>query len=69
MRLAPWIGSWTAFLIGALALPDHAAAQSESFFAGKTLRIIVGLEAGGTADVFVRGFAVHLRNLTGRTGA
>ncbi len=43
------------------ALPAPALAQGSEYFAGKTLRVIVGLEAGGTADVFVRGFAVHLR--------
>ena len=31
------------------------------YFAGKTLRVIVGLEAGGTADVFIRGFSAQLR--------
>jgi hypothetical protein len=61
MRLAPWIGGWTAVAIAALGLPGSAAAQSEPFFAGKTLRIMVGLEAGGTADVFARGFAIHLK--------
>jgi tripartite-type tricarboxylate transporter receptor subunit TctC len=45
----------------AFALPAPAGAQTGDYFAGKTLRVIVGLEAGGTADVFVRGFSVQLR--------
>jgi hypothetical protein len=36
-------------------------AQSADFYAGKTLRIIVGLEAGGTVDTLARAFSVHLR--------
>ena len=36
-------------------------AQTPDYFAGKTLRIVVGLEAGGTADVFIRSFSVQLR--------
>jgi hypothetical protein len=44
------------------ALPAAAAAQPGEFYAGKTLRIVVGLAAGGTADVFIRGFSAQLRN-------
>jgi len=61
MRLAPSIGGWTIVVIAMLGLPSTIGAQSEPFFAGKTLRIIIGLDAGGTADVFARGFAVHLK--------
>ena len=66
MRLASTVGGCTALLLVALPLaaPELsgvAAAQSNNFYAGKTLRIIVGLESGGTADVFARGFAVHLK--------
>jgi hypothetical protein len=38
-----------------------AAAQSGDFYAGKTLRIIIGLEAGGTVDTLARAFSVYLR--------
>ena len=38
-----------------------AAAQNGDFYAGKTLRILVGLEAGGTVDTAARQFAVYLR--------
>jgi hypothetical protein len=43
------------------ALPGPALAQAGDYYAGKTLRVIVGLEAGGTADVFVRSFSAQLR--------
>jgi putative tricarboxylic transport membrane protein len=36
-------------------------AQASDFYAGKTLRIIVGLEAGGTVDTLARAFSIHLR--------
>lgn len=71
MRLTSSVGGWTALLLvalllaalplAALGLSGIAVAQSSDFYAGKTLRIIVGLESGGTADVFARGFAVHLK--------
>jgi tripartite-type tricarboxylate transporter receptor subunit TctC len=40
---------------------DGAVAQPSDYFSGKTVRVIVGLEAGGTVDVFVRAFAAHLK--------
>ena len=43
----------------ALGIPGPAAAQD--YYAGKTLRIIVGLEAGGTVDTMARLFLTHLR--------
>jgi hypothetical protein len=36
-------------------------AQTGDFYAGKTLRIIVGLEAGGTVDTLARAFSIYLR--------
>jgi tripartite-type tricarboxylate transporter receptor subunit TctC len=47
--------------LAALGLPGQAAAQSGDFYAGKTLKVIVGLEAGGTVDTLARLFAVHLK--------
>lgn len=45
----------------ALALWPVAAAQAQGpFYAGKTLTVLVGFEAGGTVDVFVRSFAPYL---------
>ena len=55
----PIAGLTLSFALAALASP--AAAQTAEYYAGKTLRIIVGLEAGGTADVFIRGFSAQLR--------
>jgi tripartite-type tricarboxylate transporter receptor subunit TctC len=34
---------------------------AQDFYAGKTLRVVVGLQSGGSADAFVRGFTGHLR--------
>jgi hypothetical protein len=48
-------------LIAALGVSGPAAAQPGDAYAGKTLRIIVGLEAGGTVDTLARAFSVHLR--------
>jgi len=45
----------------ALSAVSAAMAQSGDLYAGKTLRIIVGLEAGGTVDTLARTFSVHLR--------
>ena len=49
--------AWLA--LAALSVPQPAAAQD--FYAGKTLKIVVGLEAGGTVDAAARLFAPHLR--------
>jgi tripartite-type tricarboxylate transporter receptor subunit TctC len=49
-----------AVVLATLALPTAASAQDD-YFAGKTLRIIVGLAAGGTVDTFARSFSGHLR--------
>jgi len=48
-------------LIAALGMSAPAAAQPGDVYAGKTLRVIVGLEAGGTVDTLARAFSVHLR--------
>jgi hypothetical protein len=44
-----------------LATTGHPAAAQGDYFAGKTLRVIVGLEAGGTVDTFARTFSGYLR--------
>src|SRR5262245_60513572 len=59
-RLPSGVAGCTAFAIAAVGLPADAAAQSD-FYAGKNIRVVVGLEAGGTVDTFVRGFSVYLR--------
>src|SRR5262245_22700167 len=45
--------------LAAAVLTQPAAAQD--YYAGKTLRIIVGVEAGGTVDTMARLFLPHLR--------
>ena len=44
-----------AAMAASLGLVGPTVAQS--YYKGKTLRIIVGTEAGGTADILVRGFS------------
>jgi hypothetical protein len=77
LRLA--VAAWS--LAAFVCLPMAADAQPGDFYAGKTLRIVVGLAAGGTADVFIRSFAAQLRkhipgnptvvvqNMTGAAGS
>jgi hypothetical protein len=38
-----------------------AAAQPDAYYSGKTLKILVGLQVGGTADTLVRKFSDYLR--------
>jgi tripartite-type tricarboxylate transporter receptor subunit TctC len=45
----------------ALVLSAPAAMAQTDFYAGKTLRVIVGLETGGTVDTLARAFSVYLR--------
>ena len=47
--------------IALVATGQPAAAQPGDYYAGKTLRVIVGLEAGGTVDTFARTFSGYLR--------
>ena len=55
------VGPMTFIVVAALSHTTDAAAQSSEYYAGKTLRVIVGLEVGGSADVFTREFTAHLR--------
>jgi hypothetical protein len=48
-----------AIVLAAIGQP--ATAQPGDYYAGKTLRVIVGLEAGGTVDTFARTFSGYLR--------
>src|SRR6267378_3980041 len=61
LRLSPRLIGLATCVIAAFGLPACAAAQSGGFYAGKTIKIIVGLEAGGTVDTFLRGFSVFLK--------
>lgn len=59
MGLAAPILRAAAFAL--VAMSSAASAQPADFYAGKTLRVIVGLEAGGTVDTLARAFSVYLR--------
>src|SRR6267378_3682709 len=61
LRLSPRLSGLTTCVIAAFGLPACAAAQSSDVYAGKTIKVIVGLEAGGTVDTFVRWFSVFLK--------
>lgn len=43
-----------------LILSASTAVQAQSFFAGKTMRIVVGFAAGGGYDTYARVFARHM---------
>ena len=45
----------------ALAAISRPATAQPDYYAGETLRVIVGLEAGGTVDTFARTFSGYLR--------
>jgi hypothetical protein len=60
-RLTSSIAGWTTFVFATLGLPAVAGAQSGDYYAGKTVRVIVGAEAGGGSDVFARAIAAHLK--------
>jgi hypothetical protein len=55
------VSSAFAGVVVSAVVSQAAAAQPADYFAGKTLRVIVGLEAGGTVDTFARTFAGYLR--------
>jgi hypothetical protein len=50
-----------SLLAALVVVPTPLAAQPGDVYAGKTLRVVVGLEAGGTVDTLARTFSVHLR--------
>jgi hypothetical protein len=55
--------SLKALLLAATALGATSlnSAQAQDFYQGKTLTVMVGLAAGGSADTLVRLFAPHLK--------
>lgn len=55
------VSRWIAALLVLIGAPSMARAQAQPFYTGKTLTIIVGLDAGGTVDTFVRQFSGYLR--------
>ena len=54
------MGSRLLALLVALACLGHGPAEAQSFFKGKTVRIIVGAAAGGGFDTYARAVARHL---------
>jgi tripartite-type tricarboxylate transporter receptor subunit TctC len=60
MRHRPSILSGTIVAVAALALCQTAAAATQDFYQGKTIRIIVGASAGGGFDTYSRTIARHL---------
>jgi tripartite-type tricarboxylate transporter receptor subunit TctC len=52
---------YTAITIGLVFTVVHPEAKAASFFAGKTIRLIVGTSAGGGYDTYARAIA---RNIT-----
>lgn len=48
------------FAVGIFAAPAPAQ-ESDGYFRGKTLTILVGLESGGTVDLYARSFSQVLR--------
>jgi tripartite-type tricarboxylate transporter receptor subunit TctC len=62
---------WLPFLatLVALALLAGARSEAQSFYEGKTIRIIVGLAPGGGYDTYARLFARHLgKYIPGKPG-
>lgn len=57
-KVAQHLAAALALLAAAIT---PAAAEVPEFYAGKTLTIVVGLDAGGTVDTFVRQFAIALK--------
>ncbi len=51
----------TTILIAIGGLSNKAPAQTGDFYAGKTIRVLVGLQAGGTVDTLARGITAYVR--------
>jgi hypothetical protein len=51
------------YAVAALSLLGHASARAQSgeYYSGRTITILVGLAAGGSADTLVRSFAPYLK--------
>ena len=47
-------------ILNALAFVATSPARAQSFFEGKTMRIIVGFAAGGGYDTYARAIARHM---------
>ena len=60
MRRAPFLAVMAVAIVMVTSIAP-ATAQPGEFYAGKTLRILVGVEAGGTVDTLARVFVGYLR--------
>jgi hypothetical protein len=60
-RLTALVAGWVTCGLACVGLTVSAQAQADAYYAGKTLRILVGLAPGGTVDTLVRSFSIHLR--------
>ena len=65
MKIALATTALAATLTCLAAVHPSRAGENDEFFRGKTITVLVGLEAGGTVDIFARGFSLvlakHLR--------
>jgi len=50
----------TAYLVSSLTCAPTSHAQGETFYKGKSIRIVVGFTAGGIVDLWARLFTQHL---------
>src|SRR5260370_35328911 len=64
-RLLARLGLAASLVAG--ALPAHAADPVADFYAGKTVRVLVGFRAGGGYDLYARTLARHMaRHIPGQ---
>lgn len=52
--------SWATLLVCSLILVSSSATAQESFYQGKTMRIVVGFAAGGGFDTYARAISRHM---------
>jgi tripartite-type tricarboxylate transporter receptor subunit TctC len=68
MARTPWLGcALAALVLGATCSPVSAQEAERAFYAGKTVRMIVGSGTGGGYDVFSRLIAPYLAKTLGTT--
>jgi len=54
------VGAISLFIAGTLGFCPGLHAQTEPFYKGKTVRIVVGFSPGGTFDLWARAIAQHM---------
>ena len=60
MRNNAFVGAISLFIASSLWLFPDLQAQTESFYKGKTVRVVVGFSPGGTFDLWARLLAQHM---------